>query len=76
MALMKDLMIRCKDFFLDHINWCHPKLSDGSDKPPSVLYDAWCLLFWPIPWMEDPCWCCASARGVVYGILIGLFLAW
>ena len=64
-----------KNFFLDHINWCHPVNSDGSEKQPTWFYTLWCYLFWPIPWMEpEPCWCCASVRGVIYGFILGVAL--
>ena len=74
--MWKNLWKRAKAFFIDHINWCHPTNSDGSEKAPSRFYDAWCWVFWPIPWMDEPCWCCASVRGVIYGIILGVFGYW
>jgi len=60
-----------KAFFIDHINWCHPVNSKGQEKESTLFYEYWCKLFWPIPWMEAPCWCCASVRGVIYGLIVG-----
>lgn len=73
---MKKLTNKLWWFFLDHINWCHPVYHDGTEKPDSKLYYLYCLAFWPIPWMEEkygkqPCWCCASVRGLIYGLLMG-----
>lgn len=67
-------LYRLKWFFLEHINWCHPKDRFGNDKKQTWFYTVYCYLFWPIPWQEAPCWCCASARGLLYGFIIGLWL--
>ena len=74
--MMKTLWKKAKDFFLDHINWCHPTLSNGEEKEPTAFYNFWCWLFWPIPWMDEPCWCCASVRGVIYGVILGVAGSW
>lgn len=74
--MLKTLWTKAKNFFLDHINWCHKTLSTGEEKPMTWFYEFWCWIFWPIPWMEEPCWCCASVRGVIYGILLGLLGNW
>lgn len=71
---MKKLWNKFKNFFLDHINWCHKTLSTGEDKPITRFYQFFCYLFWPIPWMDRPCWCCAGTRGIAYGIIIGIIL--
>ena len=73
---MTSLWNKAKAFFIDHINWCHKTNSDGTEKEPTLFYDLWCALFWPIPWMDEPCWCCASVRGVIYGILLGVGISW
>lgn len=71
---------KIKNFFLDHINWCHETLSTGSPKPLGAFYKFWCYLFWPIPWMKNeagepaPCWCCASVRGFIYGLVLMGFI--
>lgn len=70
----KKLRTRLKDFFLDHINFCHKTLSTGAEKPDTLFYTFYCYLFWPIPWMDEPCWCCASFRGIMYGFAIGVLL--
>lgn len=67
---------KLKNFFLDYINWCHPTYSNGEEKKVTWFYTFWCWCFWPIPWMDDPCWCCASVRGMMYGFVMGLVAAW
>lgn len=70
--MMKKLWSKIKNFFLDHINWCHKELSTGGEKEPTNWYQFYCWLFWPIPWQKEPCWCCASVRGIIYGIILGI----
>lgn len=65
---------KLKNFFLDHINFCYPKKSDGADKPQTWWYHFYRALYWPIPQQDTPCWCCASIRGIIYGILLGVGL--
>lgn len=72
---MRKLLTRFKNFFLDHVNWCHKQFSNGEYKPSTWFYEAYARIFYPIPWQEEPCWCCASARGLIYGITIGSTLA-
>lgn len=60
--------------FLSRFNFCEPLNPDGTEKPPSRLYDWWALLFTPIPDAEAPCWCCAGLRGVLIGLVVGLFV--
>ena len=40
----------------------------------SWFYTAYCWLFWPIPWQKNPCWCCASFRGLITGFAAGVLL--
>ena len=74
--MLKGLWTKAKNFFLDNINWCHKTRSTGEEKPMTWFYEIWCWIFWPIPWMDEPCWCCASVRGVIYGVLLGLLGNW
>lgn len=69
-----NLLYRAKWFFLEKLNFCHPKDRNGNDKPETLFYKAYCFLFWPIPWQETPCWCCASFRGLVTGFILGVAL--
>jgi hypothetical protein len=62
--------------WLRRFNWCEPLDPEGEDKPESRLYDFYCRLFWPIPWQEQPCWCCASVRGIIYGLIVGWTARW
>lgn len=70
------MLTRIKNFFLDHINWCHKTLSNGEPKPNTKFYQFFCYLFWPIPWNEEPCWCCAGTRGIIYGVVLGIILGY
>lgn len=67
--MIKNLWNKAVAFFIDYINWCHPVDSKGNEKKPTRFYQFYCWLFWPIPWMDEPCWCCAATRGWVYGIV-------
>lgn len=69
--LLKD---KLKWWFLENINWCHPVMRDGTPKKPTWFYTAYCWMFWPIPWQKDPCWCCASFRGLITGFAAGVLL--
>lgn len=71
---LSKLCYEIKWFFLEQINWCHKTDRNGNEKKPSIFYNLYCYLFYPIPWMENPCWCCASVRGLVYGIVLGFVL--
>lgn len=74
-ARLRKRLQDAKWFFLEKINWCHPTDRDGNEKPQTWFYKAYCLAFWPIPWMEpQPCWCCASVRGLAYGLVLGLIV--
>lgn len=66
----KKILEKCKNLFVDHINFCIPDKSDGTPKEDSLFYDLYCLIFWPIP-QNHPCWCCAGVRGIIYGFIIG-----
>lgn len=68
------LVQKIKWWFLEQVNWCHPTDRDGNEKPKTLFYTAYCFLFWPIPWQDTPCWCCASVRGIMLGLIFG-FLA-
>lgn len=72
MKQTNSLWYKLKWFFLENINWCHPVKRDGTGKGDSWFYTLYCYLFYPIPFMEHPCWCCASARGILYGFVLGL----
>ena len=77
MKTLNKICYECKWFFLEKINWCHPTDRNNHDKPTSWFYTIYCWAFYPIPWMEpQPCWCCASVRGLIYGIIIGLGLGY
>lgn len=66
---------KVKWFFLERVNWCHPVDRNGKEKTKTRFYTFYCYLFWPIPWQEpQPCWCCASVRGIAYGLVVGLLL--
>lgn len=71
-----DLYYKLKWFFLEKINWCHPVDRNGKEKPETLFYKFYCYLYWPIPWMEQPCWCCASVRGMLNGFILGLFVGY
>lgn len=74
---MNRLWYELKWFFLEKLNWCHPVDRHGNDKPETLFYKIYCWAFWPIPWMEpQPCWCCASVRGLAYGVIIGFGLGY
>lgn len=74
---MSHLLNKLKCFFLEKINWCHPTNCDGTEKPETLFYKIYCYLFWPIPWMEpQPCWCCASVRGIIYGLVLGFYVGY
>lgn len=73
-TVKSQLLNKLKWFFLEHINWCHPVDRNGNEKKPTLFYRFYCVLFYPIPWQDQPCWCCASARGLLYGIILGLLL--
>lgn len=75
MRKFTDYYTDLKWFFLEKINWCHPTDRNGNEKKPSLFYNIYCYIFWPIPWMKpEPCWCCASVRGIVYGLIIGYLI--
>ena len=77
MKKLNKIWYECKWFFLEKINWCHPTDRNKKEKPTSWVYTVTCWAFYPIPWMEpQPCWCCASVRGLIYGIIIGLGLGY
>ena len=76
-AKLNKLWYETKWFFLEKINWRHPVDRQGKAKPQSRFYTIYCWLFWPIPWMEPaPCWCCASVRGLIYGLILGFSLGY
>lgn len=64
------------------VNFCHSTDSNGEAKVVTGSIDRainkfigfYRMLFWPIPTMEEPCWCCASVRGIVYGYIIGCLM--
>lgn len=69
-------LTKFKCFFLEKINWCHPTKCDGTEKGDSLFYKLYCYVFYPIPWQENPCWCCASVRGLLTGGIMGFLLGY
>jgi len=63
-----------KIFFVDHINFCIPRFSNGELKPWTWYMKVyWFCLQWPKN-ISEPCWCCAGLRGIILGGLGGLLL--
>ena len=77
----KTLWSNIKTWVVDY-NFCHPTDSKGEpknitgsiDKAIDAFIGFYRILFWPIPQMKDPCWCCASVRGLVYGYIAGCLM--
>lgn len=70
-------MKRCKRFryfIWDHLDICKPTTHTGQDKPASLFFDLYCYIFYPVPWQAKPCWCCAGRRGLLIGLVVGIFL--
>lgn len=70
------MWMKLKNFFLDYINWCYPVFSTGKPKELTLFYKVFCYIFWPIPWQDEPCWCCAGTRGLMTGFIIGAGVVW
>lgn len=70
-VILKLLLNEARNWFIDY-NWCHNDDHQGNPKPPSLFHSFYRAIFWPIPDQQpQPCWCCASFRGIIYGAVLG-----
>lgn len=64
---------RFKQWFIDNINWCEAKYSDGRDKPENRVLN-WFYEHWLWPWDQNDCLCCNTTRGLIYGLVMGMII--
>jgi hypothetical protein len=73
MEIMEDRLrrfsLRLWSLYL-RFNFCKDSFADGSPKPPSRLFDAYYAVFYL------KCPCCAAARGMLAGLLLGFGLGY
>lgn len=65
---------RLKAFFLNRINFCHGYYYPSEEpKPQNLVYDFF-YRNWLRPWKQNDCLCCNAVRGLIYGLIIGIFM--
>lgn len=65
----KKLPQKLRNFIIDW-NFCEANNSKGQQKGSNIFYEIYCKLFYPLPQYKHWCGCCASFRGILYGMLL------